>query len=791
MPCVQRPNRVSVLGIISYAQNFEDVMLWRALKSVAKGRYIDVGAQHPRIDSVSQAFFEKGWTGVHIEPAAEYAALLRAERPGDKVIEAAISSRRGQASFYRIPGTGLSSLDARAGNSGRSRGFDVVDEVVRTITLDDVFEGTDQDVHWLKIDVEGHEKSVLKGWKSDVRPWIVLIESTAPASTRETHQAWEQLVLEKGYIFVWFDGLNRFYVSQDHRDLADSFSSPPNVFDTFQLSGEATSTFAALLNERVTRAVEEGNVHRQWAAEHLVNVEAAAEARLGAVQADHLEQLKAREQALSDLADQFERDRHALTSDYSERLRNLTSENHQLVDKLVQAATEQAAMVVRHQQEQTRHDQLARDAFDEARRGFQQILRDAASERERLNETVASLRGELKDAQSDLQTARLAEQSVALEAATQAARLHEVTTHARKMEQALLQQLDAIRADHIETRRADAEDRSRLIRERGDLGTRVTEVQAALQVALQAEQAATAQAKSDQRVFALERETAASEMRTLSQALDEQRRLLHAWRLQIADLRSALLGERGADQLVQGLAGGDTSSQGFDSSSPALAGLDAELREISTVIVDMVRASEQRKNSFSVRLRTLIGRAGGLTNKYSIATTPQVAVRHAQNRSGTSSQHTSGLRTEALARGSGSFRWFGNGRTDASIAALQQRMDHLADLGAVLVAQGAGSGFTVLADRMDGIDATLSDIVSRLDHLADIGRISVAQGARLEQGVSDLASRGPASQEHRSEEQTETLSDALLLHGQNHPLSPTGMATLDALARALRSSNTR
>lgn len=118
-------------------------------------------------------------------------------------------------------------------------------------------------------------------------------------------------------------------------------------------------------------------------------------------------------------------------------------------------------------------------------------------------------------------------------------------------------------------------------------------------------------------------------------------------------------------------------------------------------------------------------------------------------------------------------------------------MDHLADLGAVLVAQGAGSGFTVLADRMDGIDATLSDIVSRLDHLADIGRISVAQGARLEQGVSDLASRGPASQEHRSEEQTETLSDALLLHGQNHPLSPTGMATLDALARALRSSNTR
>ena len=38
----------------SYAQNFEDVMLWRALKHVQKGTYVDVGAQHPVIDSVSK-----------------------------------------------------------------------------------------------------------------------------------------------------------------------------------------------------------------------------------------------------------------------------------------------------------------------------------------------------------------------------------------------------------------------------------------------------------------------------------------------------------------------------------------------------------------------------------------------------------------------------------------------------------------------------------------------------------------------------------------------------------------
>lgn len=50
---------------ISYAQNFEDVMLWRALKHVKNGLYIDIGAHDPVICSVSLAFYERGWRGVH------------------------------------------------------------------------------------------------------------------------------------------------------------------------------------------------------------------------------------------------------------------------------------------------------------------------------------------------------------------------------------------------------------------------------------------------------------------------------------------------------------------------------------------------------------------------------------------------------------------------------------------------------------------------------------------------------------------------------------------------------
>ena len=83
----------------SYAQNFEDLMLYRALGHVGHGCYVDVGAQHPEVDSVSKAFFDRGWHGVHVEPVPHYANLLREARPGDQVIEAVVSDRFGHTTF--------------------------------------------------------------------------------------------------------------------------------------------------------------------------------------------------------------------------------------------------------------------------------------------------------------------------------------------------------------------------------------------------------------------------------------------------------------------------------------------------------------------------------------------------------------------------------------------------------------------------------------------------------------------------------------------------------------------
>lgn len=91
----------------SHAQNFEDVILWRALNQVRDGFYIDVGANDPITDSVTLAFYERGWWGIHIEPMQIYADALRRERQEDRIIEAAVSNTGPHLTLFEVENTGL------------------------------------------------------------------------------------------------------------------------------------------------------------------------------------------------------------------------------------------------------------------------------------------------------------------------------------------------------------------------------------------------------------------------------------------------------------------------------------------------------------------------------------------------------------------------------------------------------------------------------------------------------------------------------------------------------------
>jgi FkbM family methyltransferase len=230
----------------SYAQNFEDVILWRALKDVENGFYIDIGAQEPVFDSVSFAFYQRGWRGVHVEPTSSFAHALREARPDETVIEAFVGGEGSLSQLYEIVQTGLSTGDRDLAARHAADGFTVVPKMVASISLAKILETyRDREIHWLKIDVEGHEAAVIDSWlPSTARPWIVVVEATVPLSQTPSFEGWEPALLNLGYDFAYFDGLNRFYVSRLHSQLAGAFGPGPNLFDEFQLTNQSFFTRA-------------------------------------------------------------------------------------------------------------------------------------------------------------------------------------------------------------------------------------------------------------------------------------------------------------------------------------------------------------------------------------------------------------------------------------------------------------------------------------------------------------------------------------------------------------------
>jgi FkbM family methyltransferase len=261
---------------VSYAQNGEDVVLWRALNSVSAGRYVEVGANHPSIDSISKAFYDRGWSGVAIEPVPALAETFRVTRPRDVVVQAAITSADDdEVVLHVIEDTGLSTLVDHIGNEHARAGLPVTDVHVPARRLDSVLDEyvrDDEDIHFLVVDTEGTEKSVLESvnlvrW----RPWVLVIEATAPRSDRPTHEDWEDLVLSAGYQFCMFDGLSRWYVAKERSDFASSLGYPACSLDSWvsNRTHQAETQLAKLEPERNLLADQlvmwRGMVMDRWA----------------------------------------------------------------------------------------------------------------------------------------------------------------------------------------------------------------------------------------------------------------------------------------------------------------------------------------------------------------------------------------------------------------------------------------------------------------------------------------------------------------------------------------------
>ncbi len=162
----------------TYAQEGEDVIA-RALLPEEKGTYVEVGAFHPVSISNTYLFYRMGWRGVVVEPVPEVVTLFRRRRPGDVVLECAVSDEEGVRNF-EIMRAGETNRLAGAGAASGEGGTLLRTLEVRCRTLKSILSEHFQEgrtIDFMTIDTEGHDLNVLRSndW-ARYRPRLLAVE---------------------------------------------------------------------------------------------------------------------------------------------------------------------------------------------------------------------------------------------------------------------------------------------------------------------------------------------------------------------------------------------------------------------------------------------------------------------------------------------------------------------------------------------------------------------------------------------------------------------------------------
>ncbi len=192
----------------SYTDRGEDVVLWRALGSLAHGHYVDAGNSTTTSGSTSRAFYDAGWSGLLVVPDGDRGAPCIVERPRDVVVEA---NRR------RRIGTILDEVGWRG-----------------------------KEIHFLSFDAEAAKALVdapdpagvvgiiedadLAAW----RPWVVVVDTSTAAPSSSERSQLRQRMADSHYEQTMFDGTSCWFAEAAKSALlAEQLSYPAHPSDSY------------------------------------------------------------------------------------------------------------------------------------------------------------------------------------------------------------------------------------------------------------------------------------------------------------------------------------------------------------------------------------------------------------------------------------------------------------------------------------------------------------------------------------------------------------------------------
>lgn len=190
-----------------YSQNNEEEFILDWFQDKTDGFFLDIGAGDGVNDSNTRALWERGWSGMCIEPNwRAFRQLMEVYGPGMRVVRvhAAITTENGPVLFYEHPITGWSSLTPHLGDQKDYRA-----SLVQGLTIDSL--KIPWKVDFISIDTEGWDAAILSTLPPYIRPKLILAEQD-----KAVRGEWDvgSILVKWGYHEVWHNEANVAYALQ-------------------------------------------------------------------------------------------------------------------------------------------------------------------------------------------------------------------------------------------------------------------------------------------------------------------------------------------------------------------------------------------------------------------------------------------------------------------------------------------------------------------------------------------------------------------------------------------------
>ncbi|RZG49146.1 FkbM family methyltransferase [Acinetobacter wuhouensis] len=166
---------------LSYAQEGEDLVVARYFDGKRDGFYIDIGAHHPHRFSNTFMFYEKGWSGICIDPLPECATLFKKYRPRDIFVQKGVSDKIEILKYYMFNEPALNTFDKKLADERNGLRNYKIDKIldIDVSTFDHIMKdkNVNKKIDLLSIDIEGFDYLVLRSIDMDkYKPELIIVE---------------------------------------------------------------------------------------------------------------------------------------------------------------------------------------------------------------------------------------------------------------------------------------------------------------------------------------------------------------------------------------------------------------------------------------------------------------------------------------------------------------------------------------------------------------------------------------------------------------------------------------